>query len=101
MAANEGDNGGWGAADVAMMPGVRKRGMMDTADRPVRKFRGREGGGSSVRTLRSPFVTVSLKWIQGGREFFREERKERSYCEGGSLCEGLMNTTDLFLMSSP
>lgn len=25
--------------DAAVVPGVRKRGRMDTADRPVRKFR--------------------------------------------------------------
>lgn len=78
--ARRGVHRGRGAADAAVTPEVRKKGMMDTSDRPVRKFRGRIGGGRPVGTLRSPFVTVSLKWIQGGQDFWRT-RKERSYCE--------------------
>lgn len=35
----EGMHRGWIAADAAVPPEVRKRGMMDSADRPVRKFR--------------------------------------------------------------
>lgn len=30
---------GWCGVDAALLPGVGKKGMMDTADRPVRKFR--------------------------------------------------------------
>lgn len=37
-----GGDGGGGAADAAVPPGVRKRGMMDTADHSERKFSGKE-----------------------------------------------------------
>lgn len=38
---SEGGQRGWGAADAAVSLGVRKSIMMDTADRPVRKFGGK------------------------------------------------------------
>lgn len=97
-----GAGGGGVAADAAVLPGVRKRGH-DAYSRSPRKEVSRErGGGSFVRTLRSLFVAVSLKWIQGGWNFFQAGKERRSpIVEGRSLSGCLINTTDLFLMASP
>lgn len=69
------NRGWWGAADAAMPPGVRKKDMMDTADRPVRKFGGERGGGALVGDIEKPLcrgvTQTDSRWL----------RKERSHCE--------------------
>ena len=66
---------GWGAVDAAVPPGVRKRGHDGYSWAPGKEVSRERGGGSLVGTLRILFVAVSLKWIQGGWDFFREEKK--------------------------
>lgn len=69
----EGRRRGLGAADAAEPPGVRKRGHDGYGRSPSEEVWRERGGGSCVGTLRSLFVTLSLKRIQGGGDFFREE----------------------------
>lgn len=75
---------------------------MDAADRPVRKFQGKGEETPFVGTLRSLFVAVSLKWIQGGRDFLQGGKERKGpIVKGGSLSGCLINTRDLFLRASP
>lgn len=75
---------------------------MDTADRPVRKFQGKGEETPFVGTLTSLFVAVSLKWIQGGRDFLQGGKERKGpIVKGGSLSGCLINTRDLFLRPSP
>lgn len=77
---------GLGAADAAVPPGVRKRGHDGYSWSPGKEVLRERGGGSLVGTLRSLFVTVSLKWIQGGQDFFQGGKERRGpIVKGGSL----------------
>lgn len=78
----ESDGGGVAAEAAVPPPGVRKRGHDGYSWSPGKEVLREGGGGAFVGTLRSLFVMVSLKWIQGGWGFFSErKRKERSHCE--------------------
>lgn len=72
---------GGGLLLMQQSPGVRKKHMMDTADRPVRKF-----GGKGRRLIRwdverplcRGVTQRDSRWL---RLFSGRKRKERPYCE--------------------